>query len=78
MKLFKKEIPQISFEDRKQWAIEFMRKLDTKTYDKVLKTIEIYRKADEKVYAITHESEPEKEKMDEAEFEEKISEFMEA
>lgn len=76
MKIFKKEIPAISFEEEKQWAIDFMRKLDTKTYEKVLKTIEIYRKADEKVYAITHESEGEK--ISEEEFEAKISEFMEA
>lgn len=76
MKLFQKKLPTISFEEEKQWAIEFLRKLDTKTYDKVLKTIEIYRKADEKVYAITHESEGEK--MDEADFKEKISELMEA
>lgn len=77
MKIFKKEMPPISFEDEKQWTIDFMRKLDAKTYEKVLKTVEIYRKADEKVKAITHESEPEEEKMDEAEFEEKISELME-
>lgn len=76
MKLFKKDLPQISFEDEKQWTIEFMRELDSKTYEKVLKTIEIYRKADEKVYALSHE--PEGEKMSEEEFEEKISEFMEA
>lgn len=77
MKLFKKEIPPISFNEEKQWAIDFMRKLDAKTYEKVLKTIEIYRKADEKVKAITQNPE-DGEKMDEAEFEEKISEFMEA
>lgn len=76
MKLFKKEMPPISFEEEKQWAIDFMRKLDTKTYEKVLKTVEIYRKADEKVKAITQESE-DGEKISEEEFEEKISELME-
>lgn len=77
MKLFKKELPQISFEDEKQYVIEWLRKLDQKSYDKVLKIVEIYRKADEKVYAITHE-EPEEEKMSEERFEEKINELMEA
>lgn len=77
MGIFKKpELSPISFEDEKQYVVDWLRRLDQKTYDKVLKTVEIYRKADEKVKAITQDLE-DGEKMSEEEFEEKISELME-
>lgn len=77
MGIFKKpELSPISFEDEKQYVVDWLRRLDQKTYDKVLKTVEIYRKADEKVKSITQDSEDD-EKMDEEEFEEKIRELTE-
>lgn len=83
MRLFRKpELPTISFEDEKQYVIEWLRNLDSKEYDKVLKIVEIRREADEKVKIIELGSEKavrelEKEEREEKEFEEQISEFME-
>lgn len=83
MRLFKKsELPTISFDDEKQYVIEWLRNLDSKEYDKVLKIVEIRREADEKVKVIELGSEKavrelEKEEREEKEFEEQISEFME-
>lgn len=83
MKLFKKpELPLVSFDDEKKLTIEWLRNLDSKEYDKVLKIVEIRREADEKVKIIELGSkkavrESEKEEREEKEFEEKVSEFME-
>lgn len=83
MKLFKKpELPTTSFDDEKKWTIEWLRNLDSKEYDKVLKIVEIRREADEKVKIVELGSkkavrESEKEEREEKEFEEKVSEFME-
>lgn len=80
MKLFKKpELPTTSFDDEKKWTIEWLRNLDSKEYDKVLKIVEIYREADEKVKVVELGSkkavrESEKEERNEKEFEKELDE----
>lgn len=80
MKLFKKpELPLISFDDEKKRTIEWLRNLDSKEYDKVLKIVEIRREADEKVKIVEFGSkkamrESEKEERNEKEFEKELDE----
>ena len=80
MKLFKKpELPLVSFDDEKKWTIEWLRNLDSKEYDKVLKIVEIRREADEKVKVVELGSkkavrESEKEERNEKEFEKELDE----
>lgn len=80
MKLFKKpELPPISFDDEKKLTIEWLRNLDSKEYDKVLKIVEIRREADEKVKVVELGSkkavrESEKEERNEKEFEKELDE----
>lgn len=79
MKLFKKsELPPISFDDEKKRTIEWLRNLDSKEYDKVLKIVEICREADEKVKVVELGSkkavrESEKEERSEKELDEQIA-----
>ncbi len=80
MKLFKKpELPPISFDDEKKWTIKWLRNLDSKEYDKVLKIVEILREANEKVKVVELGSkkavrESEKEERNEKEFEKELDE----
>ena len=81
MGLFKKNKvkPVVTFEEEKQFVIEWLRNLDSKEYDKVLKIVEIYREADEKVKVVELGSkkavrEAEKEVIEEKELNEKVLE----
>lgn len=83
----KEDLPMNTFEDERKYVIEWLRKLDVKSYDKVIRVVDTYREADEKVKVIELGSkkavrEAEKEVIEEKELEKVldeqiIKEFME-
>lgn len=79
-----KELPAPTFEDERKWVIEWLRELDSKAYEKIIKVVETYREADEKVKIIEFGSkkavrEAEKEEVEDKELDEKaLEKFLES